>query len=177
MLHLAWHCDLRDDSPKLDYVWIDPPIPPARLRQVAAFCRKLWRQNGKRVPYAFSLPNDCFDVTTGAFLFGPTRHGLTCATFVLAVFQATGLPMVDQTTWQNRLDDDEWQRKIIELLRRKGADPAHVETVGRGVGGIRFRPEDVGGAAAHDPWPASFEVASRIGSQIVQLLNSVAPQY
>jgi len=175
MLHLAWHLDLQNDQPKSEYIWVDPMIAPARAKQVAAFCRKVWRQNGKRVPYAFGVPNDCFDSTTGQFLFGPSRHGLTCATFVLAVFQATGFKLIDESTWRSRPGDVEWQQGIVGALRLKGADPSHVAAVENEVGAARFRPEDVGGAAAHEPWPVSFEEATRIGNQIVQLLNAVRP--
>jgi len=176
MLHLAWHLELRNDEPKPEYVWVDPPIPSARARQVAAFCRKVWRQNGRRVPYAFSVPNDCFNSVTGQFLFGPSRHGLTCATFVLAVFQATGFKMIDERTWRTRPDDGEWQQRIVGMLRSKGADPTHVAAVENEIGAARFRPEDVGGAAAHKPWPVLFEEATRIGNGIVRLLNADSPR-
>lgn len=171
-LHLAWHHELRNDSPKTNSVWVDPALPPPRAKQVAAFCRKVWRQNGKRIPYAFSFPNDCFDADNGAFLLGVSCIGLTCATFILAIFQAVGLRMVDESTWRNRDDDENWQRSIIELLREHGAPEEHVRAVEREVGAIRIRPEDVGGAAAYEPWPVVFDVAERVGQQIVIMLNS-----
>src|SRR6185503_13834023 len=82
----------RNEAPDPDFLWVNPAAHPKRLVQVAALCRKIWRANQSgSIPYAFSPPNDCFDTNTGAFLFGPTRHGLTCASFVLAVFHHAGL--------------------------------------------------------------------------------------
>lgn len=173
MLHLAWHLDLRNVSARPDYIWVDPSVNERRAKQVAAFCRRVWRQNGKSIPYAFSHPNDCFDSRTGQFLFGETKLGLTCATFIIAVFQAVGLKLLDLDSWPARPDDVQWQQSILDMLRQQGASADHLRSVDREVGAVRFRPEEVGGAAAHAPWPVGFGDASRIGEQIVDLLNSL----
>jgi hypothetical protein len=107
LLHLAWHFILKNSTPKLTYAWIDSPINPARARQVAARCRQVYRANPRGLPYAFSPPNDCFDADQSNYLFGPTRHGLTCATFVVAVFQTAGIRLLKDETWPaSRPDDD-----------------------------------------------------------------------
>src|ERR1043165_141476 len=59
LAHLAWHNQLKDGPPKANYLWVDPPIPTRRARQVAARCRQILRANKRGVPYAFSPPNDC----------------------------------------------------------------------------------------------------------------------
>jgi hypothetical protein len=91
LAHLAWHHALKDGRAKDAYLWIDPPIPTRRARQVAARCRQILRSNKRGIPYAFSPPNDRFDLETGDFLLGPSRVGLTCASFVLAVFDSAGI--------------------------------------------------------------------------------------
>ena len=90
LLHLAWHHRLNNSPPKPSYAWVDPVIHPFRARQVAAICRKIWRANPAGIPYGFSPASECFDPETGKFLLGPARIGLTCASFVLAVFEAAG---------------------------------------------------------------------------------------
>lgn len=171
LLHLAWHCDLRNDAPRDFLVWIDPPIHDVRARQLAAFCRKVARPNAQKIPYALSPPNDCFDTSTGDFLLRPATIGLTCATFVMAVFQAVGLQLIEASSWPARPEDEVWQRKILGLLAAKGADAEHVKRVEREVGASRFRPEEVGGAAAHEPWPAKFEDAARLAQEILERLD------
>lgn len=45
MLHLAWHHDLREDVPVPPSVIVDPGLPRARARSVAAMCRLVWRRH------------------------------------------------------------------------------------------------------------------------------------
>lgn len=174
LLHLAWHHDLRNHPPNSAYLWVDPEIHPRRMRQVAAFCRKVWRSNEKSVPYAFSPPNDCLSRQTGKFLFGPTRQGLTCASFVLAIFESVGLPLAQYKTWPAvRESDREWQNWIVNQLENSqpAASAEHVEAVRSEVGAIRYRPEDVAGAAIASSLPADFASAEKLAAQIVERLN------
>ena len=173
LLHLAWHHDLRNQSPGRHYLWVDVPIPGPRLRQVAAICRNLWRSNRNVVPYAFSPPSDCFDALTGQFLLGPTRHGLTCATFVLAVFEAAGLPWVQYATWPDRgAEDRQWQELVIRLLKdgSPAASAEHIAAVSSEIGAVRFRPEEVAGAATLSDIPVAFPAAKQLGELVLEKL-------
>lgn len=174
MLHLAWHFDLRNEEANDRYHWVDPDLPKPRLRSVAALCRQIWRKNGKNaIPYAFSHPSDCFDGGTGEFLLGPTKLGLTCATFVLAVFESAGIRLIDYASpVPARSGDREWQEKIVDLLERQGATSEHVDAVKGQIGGVRYRPEDVAGGATVSPLPAQFDLAAERGRQIVERLQS-----
>jgi hypothetical protein len=184
LLHLAFHhrltnerLDRKRSRPDPKYLGVPPRIPAARLRQVAAMCRMVWRSNARDVPYALSSPNDCFDRETGAFLFGPNRHGLTCASFVLAVFQASGLPLALYETWPiGRAGDREFQEWVVEQL--EDAEPpvsaAHLDHVRAEIGIVaRFRPEEVAGAALSDSIPAGFADAVAGGERVTQELQSM----
>ena len=177
LLDLAWHHRLRNDPPDDErYLWIDPTIPTVRLRQVAAMCRKVWRSNEQYIPYAFSQPNDFFDVETGACLLGPTRFGLTCATFVLAIFEVVGLRLVQYETWPTGRDGDvEWQQQIVALLQQLNppASPEHISAIKQEVGTARFRPEEIAGAATVLPLPASFADASAGAHLVLDKLAEV----
>lgn len=173
LAHLAWHNQLRDDHPKDSYLWIDPPIPTLRARQVAARCRQILRANKRGIPYAFSPPTDCFDHETGGFLFGPTRVGLTCAAFILAVFDSAGIRLADYSTWPQRRDGDcEWQQFVIEQLKQGGASLEHMDLVKREIGAVRYRPEDVAGCAAADKLPCPFLVAEPLSQEILKSLQA-----
>lgn len=174
LLHLAWHHDLRNHTPGPTYLWIDPDVHPRRMRQVAAMCRKVWRANTGTLPYALSAPNGCFDQSSGEFLLGPTRHGLTCASFVLAVFESVGIRLVRYEDWpSSRPGDREWQEWVISELER--SDPPvsreHIEAVKNEVGGIRFRPEDVASAGTTSPLPADFATAAQRAERILDRLG------
>lgn len=180
LLHLAWHFDLRCNPPSETYLWVDPVIHPRRLIQVAAVCRLVWRRNGRdKIPYGFCPPNDCFDAATGEYLFGPTQYGLTCATFVLAIFHRAGIALGKYETWPvNRPGDAQWQESIVDVLRNTpNATPEHVNRVQHDVGAtVRYRPEEVAGAALVTPVPAVFQAAEERSRQIlIRLRNPQAP--
>jgi len=170
--HLAWHNQLKDSQPKDCYLWVDPPIPTRRARQVAARCRQILRANERGIPYAFSSPNDCFDLRTGGFLLGPLRVGLTCASFVLAVFDAAGLRLAEYSSWpQQRPGDAEWQQFVVEQLEESEARAEHVGLVKKEVGAIRYRPEEVGGCAVSDHLPCPFDTAEALSQEILDRLR------
>jgi hypothetical protein len=168
---LAWHNQLKNGQPKDAYLWIDPPIPTRRARQVAARCRQILRENTRGIPYAFSPPNDCFDIETGGFLFGPSRVGLTCASFVLAVFDSAGVRLADYATWpQTRADDVQWQQSVIRQLEEDGAEPEHIAFINNESGAVRYRPEDVAGCAAADQLPCPFDIAEPLSQEVLTQL-------
>ena len=177
-LHLAWHHDLRSDLqiPNCFTLWVDPAAPSARLRQVAARCRHIWKVNGTgNIPYAFSSPDGAFDQSTHKFLLGPTRHGLTCASFVLAVFQVSGLSLINYDTWpRSREGDTEWQEKIIKALGAD-ADEGHLTHLQEDLGAARYRPEEVAAATALAPPPVAFQPAEELSMEIVRKLRDSNP--
>ena len=176
-LHLAWHCLLQNDSELPDYltVWVAPTVPRERQRSIAAFCRRVWRKNAKDgIPYAFSKPCKSFDASTAAFLIGPSRYGLTCATFVLAVFDAAGIPLADYLTWTlDRPGDRQWQKKIIRTLEHQQVEQEHIDHLRKEAGAVRYRPEEVAASTALAPPPAAFPDAEKLGEQI---LNRISEQ-
>lgn len=173
LLHLAWHYKLKSEPPESTYAWIRPLIPSRRSRQVAAFCRMVLKANPNGIPYAFSPASDSIDKQTGKFINRAGGCGLTCATFVLAVFDATGLPLAQYNTWpSNRQEDELWREHIIGLLERSGAEPEHIQNVRAERDAIRYRPEEVAGAAACTTIPARFNAACELAGQIVAKLQN-----
>lgn len=170
LLHLAWHHDLRNDLPPDDYFWIEVNIHAKRLRQVAALCRKVWRANPYGVPYAFSLPVKFIDTKSGQVLLGGTRLGLTCASFVLAVFEAAGIKLIEYATWPTKADID-WQEHVIQQLARRVTSD-YLTLLKAEIGNARFRPDEVAAAAASNSIPATFEEVKEQS----QLLNSIVRQ-
>jgi hypothetical protein len=176
LLHLEDDRALTNGAPLPGYLWIDPNIHPRRLSQVAAICRNVWKTNQRGgIPFGFGPPTDCFDEETHSYLFGPTHLGLTCATFVLAVFHRAGLQLVNYASWPTeRLEDAAWQQEIIKYLERTILDKERIlqlkEVVGKAV---RYRPEEVAGAATVSPRPVAYEDAAKRGVLVLAKLQSV----
>jgi hypothetical protein len=175
VLHLMWHCRLQSDDrpPDVFALWVNPGYHPRRLLQLAAYCRRVWAANEKNgIPYSLSPPNDSLDSETGAFLTGHARHGLTCASFVLAVFHGARMPIAEYATWPvNRSGDHEWQEWVVSQLTQHRAPAEHVELVRSEIGLVRFRPEDVAACAALAPPLVAFASASELGGDIVLRLQ------
>jgi hypothetical protein len=99
---------------------------------------------------------------------------LTCATFVLAVFHRAGLPLLRYETWPNgRAGDSEWPTRIVAALAATpGTTTAHTDAVARDVGStVRFRPEEIAGAATVATMPVDFAVAEAYAAQLLLRLR------
>lgn len=153
LLHLAWHHRLCNEPPGDEIAWIQLQLPALRLRSIAAF------------PYAFRYEETSF-APDGQLRLGGTEHGLTCATFVLALLRATGVELLDVSTWPTRPDDTAWHAEVLALLQRHGASPDHIARVRSEVGCARFRPQEVAGACSGGAFPTSFASARAAASRI-----------
>lgn len=184
-LHLAWHFDLRRDQFDARYFWVQPALPQRRLLQVAVICDRIATANDNGIPYSFGPPNDCFDEKTCEFLLGPTTTGLTCASFVLAVFHRAGLPLVRYSSWPRPTQEDiDWQNVVVENLRHgwQQGNPAvsqeHINHVANNEVGssVRYRPEHVAAAALKRRWrPVRYSKAARVGRMILAYIRGEDP--
>lgn len=117
------------------------------------------------VPYGFIPPTGPqFDPRNGGWLDQPQGAGLTCATYVMAVFRDfAGLEVVAMGTWESREPhDSEWQQRILDELTQDGqVGQEHLEQLKKHLGCVRFRPAEVAFAAASSPaaLPLSYEQA------------------
>lgn len=172
-LHLAFHRKLIAAPPNPTYFWIDPKFSARRLRHLAAKCRQIWDENGCHIPFGFSTPNECFDSETLRFLIGPSKIGLTCATFVLAAFEVTGLKLLQWETWKDRKDDVEWQRHVVEELKNEeaAASAEHIRAVESSIGAIRVRPEEVAAAGTIAPPAPNFDETVKRAEGVLAIIT------
>jgi hypothetical protein len=178
---LGWHCELAlQDRLSTKYCWVDPQIPQARLRQLAAICEDIAHTNLiEQIPYSFGTPVDAFDERTKKFLLGPTTTGLTCASFVLAVFERAQIRLARYMGWAAPDSDDiRWQQGVLNLLEQTpSVTTDHINAVRREVGNsVRYRPEQVAAAAAiRKRRPVKYHHAKSLGNDIVRLLRGEQP--
>lgn len=184
-LHLAFHHDLVQDQPPTRAHWAASKLSTVDQQLIAEFCHLVWerhRQGG--LPYGFDYADARFQ-ESGEFVVGATSHGLTCATFVLAVVErAANIRLLDTATWVHRATDVQWQESILtniedhacELERRLESEAAdlarkHATLLQGEVGCVRYRPSEVV-AAFNLENPADFVAASVLGAAIEQELDS-----
>jgi hypothetical protein len=173
-LHLAWHHHVRERPVDENYAWGEPPLEPELRAILSRLCRRIARRYvGQRrsIAYALRYAGGRFDEMTGEFLC-EDGLGLTCATFVMAVFATRGVALLRRQEWEPRDEDVLWQEKIIELLKN-ARDPKineHVAVVRTEVGCARFRPEEVAAAGVATALPLGFREAESKGKAIREWL-------
>jgi hypothetical protein len=175
-IHLAFHEDLRveNDTSKC-FLWVEANLEDEPARVAAAQARRVYRRYAAgTVPYGFS-PYTGYFGPQGEIRWTAPGSGLTCATFVLAVFDAAGVRLVTGDDWpkpDDRPEDKQFQEEIVELVRtQSSATAAHVTGMQADIGQVRFRVLEVAGAVAADAYPASFATAKTLGEQLQQMID------
>lgn len=171
MLDLANDHWLRNSPPSNKYAWVQLELPAVRLLSVAAMCRriaKLYASPARRLPYAFRYIETIFSVD-GKMLLGKSEHGLTCATFILAVLKSAGVDLLKLGEWPQRDGDVDRHRELLAMLQGdSNVSRAHIAEVAAEVRCVRYRPEEVVGAASSAQLPVSFVDAETAAGRLTQ---------
>ena len=146
VLHLAWHYRLRSEVVPDGWAFVVPVVDPIDLQVLAGFCA-LVEAVRPAIPYGLQFTASRFD-DDGRFIPGPGESGLTCTTFVLAIFEWARLPLLIRESWRVRDEDVAAQRALVDMLRRtKDASEEHIRAVEAETGCMRFRSEEAAAAS------------------------------
>ena len=188
LVHLRWDCDLAHevfdgvnhrwdggvarDLFEGSYAWVIPDLLPEEMDDVRAVCRDLVRRM-PTIHYSFLFdPEATLNPQTSEVVSAIAPYGLTCSTFVLAVFNSAQVQMVHLTGWQSRPDDHRWYAALLRYLGKTGVDPVHIARIQSNVQCLRVRPEEVAGAclASRDNIPAGYDHCEPAGRDVLRLL-------
>lgn len=124
-------------------------------------------RKNKKFPYALSFLGSKFD-NTGQLILRERSKGLTCATFVLAIFKTVGIDLVKEDEWPARYNED---LEFLETLS-SFATPEHLKLLKKEVeeGCKRIRPAEVLGSCTCNVLPAEFVETSAASKKIVNKL-------
>ncbi len=172
LCHLAWHFMLKDEPLPADYFWGSSGLDPVNKVFMAAYVASL-KRNASDVPYGIDYGGIYFD-DQGRYIVQPLGRGLTCATFILAVFTRNGFDLLETESWLERPDDVEWQQQIISVLDRY-ASREHIEAVKQNVRAKRFRPEEVAAGVISENIPLDFSAAYALAQEILQDMYGSSP--
>lgn len=168
MCHLAWHHALRDNPVPNDYHWVEVTLDEANKQIVVGYCLKIVEaKENSEIPYGLTYIGDYFNEDTGAYQKSSVGDGLTCATFIMAVFDPLGLSILNTESWRSRDEDVIWQRQIVDELKNTGASAEHIELVENDIGCARFRPEEIAASSTEENQPVDFARAVSLGEQLV----------
>lgn len=176
-LHLCDHRFLANGPvPSGVKVWIAPDIHPLLLPHLAGWCRRVIDlhlkpdlPDDKKMPYGLSFWEDFFD---DEGRIRPGAVGLTCSTFVLAIFHQVGVKLVDHRDWPKVDAGDKAERnRMTDLIRRK--DPAQADKLPSDATPFRVTPLQVAAAASEDAdrLPLNHKSATYLGGKIQKMLR------
>lgn len=174
LLHLAFHHLLCDQPPDLSYLWAVVPEDELDVYNARAFAAwaKVVGEAGASIPYGFNMDGLVLD-EQGQLLPSPVGRGLTCATFVLALFRCFQIKAPAAVeTWPTREEDAVWKSSIIALLKARNADPEHIQALESETLQARFRPDEVIGSVSSSGWSFNYEQARELADAILVELDN-----
>ncbi len=178
-LHLAWDLDLRleedmDNYSKFKWVqfkyFFKGDIEDVRKRSAIRFFEMVFRKNGKKIPYGTFYKYSKIS-RDGEFILGKGEFGLTCATFIIAIFEAIGIFLVDKSTWKYSSEDDVWRENLIKLIEEKLHQYKHMLRIFElEKGRPRFKPEQIVGASMSKKIPTNYKYCKKKGKKISKFI-------
>ncbi len=147
-------------------------IPIERQKALAGFLRKLGLKR-KVYPYTLKHYPDTKIHSETASVLPPEVRGLSCVTFVLAVFVSSlQFRLIDEGTWPEATEEDiATQKNLVGLLRNhSNASTEHIDYVESEIGCKRIRPEQVGGAGCYSVWPVGYAECVTASNDLMQKL-------
>ena len=184
LLHQAWHHvslhekleDCLADPEQDSLFWVPPGLDEDEqndLRAHAVLVAKRFHEGG--LPYAFA-PKNAVVGPDGRVNLGES-YGLTCATFVILLFKAAHIPLVDEATWLQRTpvreaEDRHVQEQIVDWLAQRGKEEniRQADCIAAEVGSVRIRAEEVAGASSCASRPINFMTAETLGKNVLAAL-------
>jgi hypothetical protein len=176
--HLPWHFRFNgsDDPGPLDY-WLEPHFNDMVQEQVVAFLLHRAEEQGKGdIPYSILRQGKSFDAA-GKYVPAGIGEGLTCATYVLAAFEALEISIIDLQSWPvGRAEDQAWFQQILQRLGQlvPPASPEHIQAQQQALPNVvRYRPEEVAAAfSLFTNRDLSFDDVRPTSLEILEFLNT-----
>jgi hypothetical protein len=172
--HLAFHHDLRNDPVPTGqgYLWsvcewLNGPAMGDTAKFIANYIEAVM-QSGSDVDYGMNPADVGFDNAGRYYSLDPKR-GLTCATFVAAVFQSAGFRIVELGTWPSRPSDADFRSHVLAMLKLNGEDE-RAEEIEKEVVPFRLSPAEAAAAAAAAIVPVAYDAALKLAEPLLQEL-------
>lgn len=170
LLHLAWHQNLLHEKWDGSYYWIELSKLEVELQETLADWAVIVATSNEdqKIPYSVYFSSTKNFDCAGSYLDRNDGSGLTCATFILALFSDYGLPLILPHSWPvKRPGDFEWIVKILGKLRKHISQFHFIEQVRRRHALRRFRPEEVlATAEIFIGKPINFQNVEQLGAEL-----------
>lgn len=124
-------------------IWVNAIIDPIQEMGFAEMCAIIWENYTTRFPrhfdYGVHWNGSTFD-KDGVPQLADGAQGMSCASFVLSVFESVGVTLVDMTNWPTRKLED---LQMVSAFSFMGL-PVQKRILGEIIGGaLRVRPQEM----------------------------------
>jgi hypothetical protein len=178
ILHFAAHVRLWEQRPpEATWTYIVPNLQFSEdVDFLTEFFALVYRANTKTLPYSFRFDPDLrFDRDTGVVTLNH-GDGLTCSTFVVALFRSVGNPLVRVLTWPRSANQADVQARTFTLDQWKTSGRPELEMRAKEIEPtirvMRISPEQVAGACLQDHLPTGFYRARANGQEILRRIDA-----
>lgn len=139
---LQWHMLLRRDVARENeqIYWLAPDLTHEEQRILASKLDSWLVLNRGGIPYSVAHPGGVI-FRDNVWVGSDPAQGLTCATFVVELFNELGIPFIASDSWQAREGDNDWALRILSLIDEMPQvnKDAQMALIGKKV---RIRPSD-----------------------------------
>ncbi len=185
ILEVQWHRMFRAEECDRTVACVIPDLSPEEINDLTGMCRLIHSRHNDpdlrrryNIPYAFrSGHNNRFNNGTGELMLRDGL-GLTCSTFVLAVFESVYLPLINFDSWETRAEDNARHQQLLADMTTgfpqygiPPAEPEHIAAVAADLPCIRVRPEEVAAAGMSNDRMVDCRRAERGGLWILELMT------
>lgn len=178
--HFGWHNDVRYETADNRYIWLESGLHPSVSSAIASAVAGMMELGRPIIGFSPIYEGVYFDENLN-YLRGDPGDGLTCSTFVISIFEALHVTLLDTETWGSRSGDDEWQYSVVQALEEPSFTPdpersRHAKALRQRLPfRMRFRPEEVAIGVAASCRPVSYNHAALEGNHLVSYLSRRTP--
>jgi hypothetical protein len=169
--HLAGPYDLRSDPPSTRYLWEVAALAPRKHEIFGSYLRLVATNNSDQIPYGFGYNGSYFDENGVFAKADEPGAGLTCSTFIMAIYQSLEIPLLVEDSWAKRPEDEAERQRIMEALQaaRPGLD---LSTMTPFLEGVRFKPGEVAAGVIVAPPALRFDAAQAAGTILDKVIRA-----
>ena len=118
MCDLAFHHWLRTDALDESYYWIQARINYPRMRAIAVGIHRLANRKDVKIQYSTFYDGHYFKGSNLDYTRNGAGEGLTCATFVMAVFRRFAVELFNVAEFPLRAGDEEFKKWVVDQIRQ-----------------------------------------------------------
>lgn len=171
------------ESNNYTYLWSKLTLKEERQRQIPRICWQVNQYNKQGFPFGGAIVNDLEYLPIGRFISEQNDTvSFTCSTFVLSIFKAAQIQLINEESWEQRESDIKFQRKILRRLKKMMMNVIpnfpkvklkHVINQKNSLGRSRIEPEEVSVSGTNPVLPSNYDYCKENSKHLHNAFNQV----